>query len=64
MPCVFIRYNPDDKKINEKSKLIILKSYIDYYQNLEYSNNVVEFLFYPHKKIICNNNFDNYYESV
>lgn len=64
LPCVFIRYNPDDKKINEKSKLIILKSYIDYYQNLEYSNNVVEFLFYPHKKIICNNNFDNYYESV
>ncbi len=46
LPCVFIRYNPDNKKIKEKTKLIILKSYIEYYKNLKNSNNELKFLFY------------------
>ena len=50
LPCIFIRYNPDsisrNKKINNKSRMIILKSYIEYYKTLEYSDNDLKFLFY------------------
>ena len=46
LPCVFIRFNHDNKKFNESVKLIILKSYIDYYKSLNYCENELKFLFY------------------
>jgi hypothetical protein len=46
LPCVFIRYNPDKKKVKMQTKLKILKSYIDYYTKKETCDNIVEFLFY------------------
>lgn len=46
LPCVFIRYNPDRKGIKMKIKQHILKSYIDYYINLEKSDNECVYLFY------------------
>jgi hypothetical protein len=45
-PCVFIRYNPDNKKYKESTRMIILKSYIDYYRSLENCENILQFLFY------------------
>ena len=51
LPCVFIRFNPDNKKfrkkINIKNKYKILKSYINYYINKKNINeNITEYLFY------------------
>ena len=46
LPCVFIRYNPDKKKVKMETKQKVLKSYIDYYTKKETSDNVVEYLFY------------------
>jgi len=46
LPCVFLRFNPDKKKIKTKTKQKILKSYIEYYKNKETCDNVVEYLFY------------------
>jgi hypothetical protein len=46
LPCVFIRYNPDKKKIPINVKQIVLKSYIDYYLSKEYCDNEVVYLFY------------------
>jgi hypothetical protein len=46
LPVVFIRYNPDNKYISEKSKYIILKSYIDYYIAKDFCDNEVLYLFY------------------
>lgn len=46
LPCVFIRFNPDKKGIKTKTKYTILKSYIEYYKNKKYNNNIVEYLFY------------------
>jgi len=48
LPCVFIRFNPDKKKIKMKIKEKVLKSYIDYYvgkENCERSFEVC-YLFY------------------
>ena len=48
--CVFIRYNPDNKrnrkKIKRQDKQKILKSNIDYYTNKESSDNEIIYLFY------------------
>lgn len=48
--CVFIRYNPDNKrnrkKIKTKDKEKILKSYIDYYKSKERCDNEICYLFY------------------
>lgn len=49
LPCVFIRFNPDKKKdltVKMKTKLYVLKSYIDYYISKETCDNTVEYLFY------------------
>jgi hypothetical protein len=46
LPCVFLRFNPDKKKIPIKTKYKILKSYIDYYSTKKFSDSVVEYLFY------------------
>ena len=46
LPCVFIRFNPDKKKVKMKVKEKVLKSYIDYYINQESMNNEVQYLFY------------------
>jgi hypothetical protein len=46
LPCVFIRFNPDKKKIKQKVKEKILKSYIEYYKIKDYCDNTVEYLFY------------------
>jgi hypothetical protein len=46
LPCVFIRYNPDKKKIQMKIKEKVLKSYIEYYKNKIICNNEVVYLFY------------------
>jgi hypothetical protein len=46
LPCVFIRFNPDKKKIKMKIKEKVLKSYIDYYIDKEISDNEVCYLFY------------------
>ncbi len=46
LPCVFLRYNPDLKGVKQKTKHIVLKSYIDYYSSKECCDNTVEFLFY------------------
>lgn len=46
LPCVFIRFNPDKKKIKMKTKEIVLKSYIDYYISKENIDNEVCYLFY------------------
>ena len=46
LPCVFIRFNPDKKKVKMKVKEKVLKSYIDYYINQETINNEVQYLFY------------------
>jgi len=42
---IWIRFNPDKRKINIKTKYTILKSYIDYYTNSEITNEVT-YLFY------------------
>jgi hypothetical protein len=48
--CVFIRYNPDNRKYktknNIKTKEILLKSYIEYYINKTYCDNEKCYLFY------------------
>jgi hypothetical protein len=46
LPCVFIRYNPDLKGVKLKIKEIVLKSYIEYYKNLQECDNEVQYLFY------------------
>lgn len=46
LPCVFIRFNPDKKKIKMKIKEKVLKSYIDYYTSNEKCDNEVCYLFY------------------
>ena len=46
LPCVFIRYNPDKKGVKKNVKLMILKSYIEYYKTLERCDNETTFLFY------------------
>ena len=46
LPCVFIRFNPDKKKVKMKVKEKVLKSYIEYYMNRESMNNEVQYLFY------------------
>lgn len=46
LPCVFIRYNPDKKGIKEETKQRLLKSYMDYYLQKEFSDNEVVYLFY------------------
>lgn len=46
LPCIFLRYNPDKKKINMKIKQKILKSYIEYYKNKCNQGNDVCYLFY------------------
>jgi hypothetical protein len=46
LPCVFIRFNPDKKKIKMKIKEKVLKSYIDYYIAKEKCDNEVCYLFY------------------
>ena len=46
LPCVFIRFNPDKKKVKMKVKEKVLKSYIDYYINQDTMNNEVQYLFY------------------
>jgi hypothetical protein len=42
---IWVRFNPDKIKIPIKSKYTILKSYIDYYMNVEVLNEIV-YLFY------------------
>lgn len=44
--CVFLRFNPDKKKIKIETKQKVLKSYIDYYINKNKSYNDVVYLFY------------------
>ena len=46
LPCIFIRYNPDLKGINLKTKEIVLKSYIDFYLDKDICDNEVQYLFY------------------
>jgi len=46
LPCVFIRFNPDKKKVKMKIKEKVLKSYIEYYMNRDTMNNEVQYLFY------------------
>lgn len=47
LPCVFIRYNPDKKKIKIEIKEKVLKSYIEYYKSKEMiEGNEVCYLFY------------------
>lgn len=50
LPCIFIRFNPDNKqfkkKVDIKHKNKVLKSYIDYYMNKNITENIVEYLFY------------------
>jgi len=46
LPCVFLRFNPDKKKVKMKVKEKVLKSYIEYYMNRESMNNEVQYLFY------------------
>lgn len=46
LPCVFLRFNPDKKKVKMKVKEQVLKSYIDYYICQESMNNEVQYLFY------------------
>jgi len=46
LPCVFLRFNPDKKKIKMKIKEKVLKSYIEYYKNKENCDNETVYLFY------------------
>lgn len=46
LPCVFLRFNPDKKKIKMKTKEKVLKSYIEFYKNKEKCDNEVIYLFY------------------
>lgn len=46
LTCVFIRFNPDKKKIKMKTKQKVLKSYIEYYKNKDKCDNEVCYLFY------------------
>jgi len=46
LPCVFLRFNPDKKKINMKTKEKILKSYIEFYKNKTICDNETIYLFY------------------
>jgi hypothetical protein len=46
LPCVFIRYNPDKRGITQKTKEMVLKSYIEYYKNSSTCDNEVVYLFY------------------
>jgi hypothetical protein len=52
LPSIFIRYNPDKKKtifgkkLSDKGKHIILRSYLDYYLSLGIVDNQTIYLFY------------------
>ena len=52
LPCIFIRYNPDKKYsrfgkiLDIKTKLTVLKSYIDYYTSLNNFDPEINFMFY------------------
>jgi hypothetical protein len=46
LPCVFIRFNPDKKKIKMKTKEKVLKSYIEFYKNKTVCDNEIIYLFY------------------
>ena len=46
LPCVFLRFNPDKKKVKMKVKEKVLKSHIEYYLSRDTIDNEVQYLFY------------------
>jgi len=46
LPCVFLRFNPDKKKIKMNTKEKVLKSYIEFYKSKENWDNETVYLFY------------------
>jgi hypothetical protein len=46
LPCVFIRWNPDKKNVKMKTKLMVLKSTIDFYKEKDVINPETVYLFY------------------
>jgi hypothetical protein len=46
LPCVFIRWNPDKKKVKMKTKEMVLKSTIDFYMSFSEINPETVYLFY------------------
>jgi hypothetical protein len=46
LPCVFLRWNPDKKNVKMKTKLMVLKSTIDFYKSHSETNPETVYLFY------------------
>jgi hypothetical protein len=46
LPCVFLRWNPDKKNVKMKTKLMVLKSTIDFYKEKEFIDPLTVYLFY------------------
>jgi hypothetical protein len=46
LPCVFLRWNPDKKKVKMKTKLMVLKSTIDFYMSFPRIDPETVYLFY------------------
>lgn len=50
--CVFLRFNPDKKKIKIETKQKVLKSYIDYYINKNKSDNDVVYFIKVYNQLL------------